>query len=112
MNIYQRNKRLKEQILKPENCHCTYRKIDVDSDKTATAYCTSTGKVKANIDWHHTATKTRIKLVLPIGVEYTSIVLATDGLEALDAGILSLFIKMDAAWHEAGDDEHTHTDHS
>ena len=109
-SIYTRNERLKEQILKPENCHCTYRKII--GANTATAFCSTDHSVKANLVWFHKESSTRIVIRLPFGSSYTKVVKSTAGLPAIDAAILSLFLKMDDDWHEAGNTDHEHTDHT
>ena len=96
--IYQRNERLKEQILKPENCHCTYREIT--GANTAKAFCTDDNSIKASITWFHKDNKSRIILALPFGVSYNKVVKAADGVSEIDEAILSLFIKMDDAWQE------------
>ena len=118
-NTIHTNERIIQQILKPENCHCTYRTLNDDSNniggkslKTATAYCSSTHTPKAYINWFHGANASKIVFHLPIGERFERIIPKSDGLEAIDAAILAMFLKMDTAWHEAGDDEHTHTDHS
>ena len=102
-SIYQLNERIKEQILKPENCHCTYRVIN--GPTTATAHCSEDKKVKANLVWHHTASKTRIILRVPFGVKYSDIILHTDELESIDDAILGLFIKMDTAWGDTNTED-------
>ena len=95
-SIYTRNERLKEEILKPENCHCTYRVLT--GLNTAIAKCNTSDKTRANITWFHTESKTRVVLTLPFGAHFTSTCSGDSGLEAIDTMILSLFVRMDAAW--------------
>ena len=104
------NNRIKQEILKPENCHCTYRKLT--SGTTAIAYCNDDNKIKADIDWFHGNKGTKIMFHLPIGRTFYKIIPKHSELSDIDAAILSLFLQMDEHWHEAGDDDHSHTDHS
>ena len=97
-SIFNRNERIKEQILKPENCHCSYRTLT--GANTASAWCTEDKTLKAELVWHHTKSKTRITLKVPFGAKFSKIVPIDCSLDFIDSTILSLFVLMDTAWDE------------
>lgn len=91
-----RNNIIKQHILDPANCHCTYREFT--SETSAVAKCSISHKERATISWRHKQKESVISWRLPIGVAFSKKVRhdATD--EEIDEVITVGFAQMDEAW--------------
>lgn len=97
MSTYSTNLTIQEEIVRPENCHCTNRVILTPS--SAHAICTATGTTRAILSWKHNPDGTvKIKWRLPIGVSYSLTVPVGATVEEIDGVIESGFVSMHSHW--------------
>lgn len=97
MSTYSTNVTIQEEIVRPENCHCTDRSIITGS--SAKAVCKDTGVTRALLSWQHKDDGTTvIKWRLPIGVSYSRTIPADSTVEEIDALIEDGFAAMHSHW--------------